>query len=435
MPSTSELVSQRKFHLWRRYPFEPAHRAYIRGTLGFLVICLLLAWSAYTIAELAATSTRYGIRTFTHEEYIPQPHIFTNHCTSAMADPENGDRNAFADLIDIQFSCSGAVMGCTKVWYNTSVGFARDVNRFRDFYAEVNTENCLAIECPKCTDDNSGNGWFDLEVLLTFPAFDADPPVWRTSNPERIGSTAVWLWNPSANKKPGAIGGQNKALPFETLDSPFVATNATHTVTEVTYTEDSSSGTSTFWDLLGLPNGEWNNGHYTATLTIPSRRVDIIAADSSYIFQRVQWPGWTSNTVYTVATFPAVLGSLGGLWSAFNSLLALCLGTSMAFLVLGAKPYGLHGPLFAKGTTATANLDEKYLTLRNGQTVIDDETRLHAFTAFLADYMVDTGELKLELGRRPQPPLRKAGEEEIALYERSDSPVEVSAAQVPSERN
>ena len=47
---------------------------------------------------------------------------------------------------------------------------------------------------------------------------------------------------------------------------------------------------------------------------------------------------------------------------------------------------------------ASAHLDSTYLTLGKE---IDEEERLHALTAYMADLVVDTGELDLTIGRVP----------------------------------
>jgi hypothetical protein len=47
---------------------------------------------------------------------------------------------------------------------------------------------------------------------------------------------------------------------------------------------------------------------------------------------------------------------------------------------------------------ASRNLDEHYLP---AGIAINADTRMHALTAFLADVLVDTGELNLDIGRVP----------------------------------
>src|ERR1700691_2777843 len=82
-----QSVSLVPFNLWRRYPFEPASRAIVRGSAFMVAILILLAYTVYTIVQAVNPTTLYGIRSFRQtraEGFTPQPHLFTNHCTSAM---------------------------------------------------------------------------------------------------------------------------------------------------------------------------------------------------------------------------------------------------------------------------------------------------------------------------------------------------------------
>ena len=53
--------------------------------------------------------------------------------------------------------------------------------------------------------------------------------------------------------------------------------------------------------------------------------------------RRAAWNNWDSTQDYTASTLPAVIGSLGGLWSAFGGVLVGIFGTSMAFIVFGKE--------------------------------------------------------------------------------------------------
>jgi hypothetical protein len=71
-------------------------------------------------------------------------------------------------------------------------------------------------------------------------------------------------------------------------------------------------------------------------IIIPTRQsFQNIGGDASYILQRPPWPGWEASHVYTVTTIPSLIGSLGGLWTAFTGVLAVIFGTSAAFLLFG----------------------------------------------------------------------------------------------------
>jgi hypothetical protein len=65
---------------------------------------------------------------------------------------------------------------CNPVWYHADKGFARDVQRFRDFHAELDTTLCLAFECPDCSSVLKGqiliNGESELVPVLTVNTYD-----------------------------------------------------------------------------------------------------------------------------------------------------------------------------------------------------------------------------------------------------------------------
>jgi hypothetical protein len=83
-----QSVSLTTLNLWRRYSYEPTSRAIVRGSVFMVAILILLAYTVYTIAHALDPTTLYGIRSFRQtrtDGFTPQPHLFTNHCTSAMA--------------------------------------------------------------------------------------------------------------------------------------------------------------------------------------------------------------------------------------------------------------------------------------------------------------------------------------------------------------
>jgi len=166
------------------------------------------------------------------------------------------------------------------------------------------------------------------------------------------------------------------------------------------YAESGSSGSNTFRDFIGLPNVLWKLGHFTASIATQSRQSsDKLDADASYILLQEDWPGWVAMQQYTITTLPGLVATLGGLWSAFSGVFLAIFGTSFAFIVWGSKPISIS-PLLAIGRrTASSRLDERYL---GESQAIDEEIRQKALAAFLADFVVDTGELDLQLGRIPQ---------------------------------
>lgn len=71
-------------NLWRRHSFEPVSRGIIRGTVYMIGILILLGFTIYTVAHGLNPAALYGRRSFRQLTHMPQPHFFTNHCTSAM---------------------------------------------------------------------------------------------------------------------------------------------------------------------------------------------------------------------------------------------------------------------------------------------------------------------------------------------------------------
>lgn len=65
---------------------------------------------------------------------------------------------------------------------------------------------------------------------------------------------------------------------------------------------------------------------------------------------------------------------------------------------IGHKPVSISPPFTFGKDVATRNLDARYLVAGKP---IDEDTRLHALNTFLADFVIDTGELKLDVGRIP----------------------------------
>lgn len=64
----------------------------------------------------------------------------------------------------------------------------------------------------------------------------------------------------------------------------------------------------------------------------------------------------------------------------------------------GSKPLSIS-PLYTFGKQiASQNLDKRYLATSEE---IDEDARMRALSAFLADFVVDTGELDLTIGRKP----------------------------------
>lgn len=93
---------------------------------------------------------------------------------------------------------------------------------------------------------------------------------------------------------------------------------------------------------------------------------------------------------------------------------------------VGSKPIGIK-PLIPLGKREAARrLDDFYL--RPGRP-IDAEARLRAISAYMADLLVDTGELNLTLGRTPNEDVdkydldRMATDSEVEPAQYKDSPV------------
>lgn len=210
-------------------------------------------------------------------------------------------------------------------------------------------------------------------MLLSFPPLapnaNGAPSIWRTDRADHIGSTAIWLWNSRDNK----LNGADQALPFTAAEEPLLVSNGSHVLAEVGYVEQSNTGSNTFWDLIGLPNVRRISYSFTMEadpearnfgpqgstplvrmrllrlcspadptndlvvgIIMPARHsFQNVGGDASYILQRPPWPGWEASHAYTVTTIPSLIGSLGGLWTAFTRVLAVIFGTSAAFLLFG----------------------------------------------------------------------------------------------------
>ena len=68
----------------------------------------------------------------------------------------------------------------------------------------------------------------------------------------------------------------------------------------------------------------------------PSRQARYtLEGDASLILWRDVFGGYDATQDYTIGTLPALIGSIGGLWSAFGGVLGGIFGTSMAFIVFG----------------------------------------------------------------------------------------------------
>lgn len=61
-------------------------------------------------------------------------------------------------------------MDCNRAWYNVTKAFLRDTYRFRYYYAALDTELCLGLECPNCA-DNPTNGSQSSVYPIIKPAF------------------------------------------------------------------------------------------------------------------------------------------------------------------------------------------------------------------------------------------------------------------------
>ncbi|TFK35276.1 hypothetical protein BDQ12DRAFT_760249 [Crucibulum laeve] len=406
-PPFPATVSKKPLNLWRRYPHEPVIRAQVRGWVSFFIMALLLAFTVYTIAEATDMSKFYAIRSSWNRGWVPQPHLFTNHCMSAMAD--GADQDAFANLVYAQTECLkpsydlSTGSSCKPVWYHAADGWTRDVDRFRDYYGESNTDLCLAFECTPCSDITTGGEpwrWLTIFVAHSFPPVSAPNSLWKPDVAGHIGTIAIWPWSKDPNPDDGINlknRSQTQALPYNVRDPPFLLQNGTHWNADILYTDTALSTSGSVPDFLGLPNQLGRSGHYTPGITVSLRsQPGPDNKDASIRLRSNVWPGWVSQRPYSFVTLPSLVGSLGGLWSAFSAALAVLFGTSITFLLLGKKPIS-NSPLLSYGKkTAARRLDERYLIPEQS---IDQETRLRALTAFMADYMVDTGDLDLTLGR------------------------------------
>ena len=95
--------AEKPFNLWRKQSYEPAIRAYLRGTTALIVLLLLILFAVFILLEAADLNQLYALRTYRHNESPPQPNLFTNHCTSALA--EGGNLDEFAQLFRARIQC------------------------------------------------------------------------------------------------------------------------------------------------------------------------------------------------------------------------------------------------------------------------------------------------------------------------------------------
>jgi len=374
-----------------------------------------------TIRHAIEPASIYGRRTFRRtgkDGFMPQPHLFTNHCTSAMI--PGADRNAFASLISVQQYCDdGTTFGhgiqpianCIPVWYEVG-GWPRDVGLFKNFYGEDGstegtniTSICLAFECPPCPNENHYLRWYGTYISLYFPPIvsTSTTSIWLPAVAEHIGSTAIWPWNNVSNPDTARdpYTGKGQCMPDNVKYTPFIAQNGTHMIAAMTYTESSFSISSLFGDMIGLPNQYTTSGIYGSSYIGPSRQANYtLLGNSSFMLQRDVWDRWEATQDFTATSLPVVIGSIGGMWTAFSGVLVGVFGTSMAFVFFGSKPIKLQSSIMQPWGTETASrcLDDHYF--QPGKP-IDAETRLRAVAAYLADYVIDTGELDLTLGRMP----------------------------------
>jgi len=226
--------------------------------------------------------------------------------------------------------------------------------------------------------------------------------IWLPAVAKHIGSTAIWPWNNVSNANNGRdpYTGQMRCMPLDVKRTPFIAQNGSHYKAVMTYTESSFSTSSTFSDFIGLPNRYVTTATYGFDTFGPSRQAnDTIRGDASFFLRRDAWNNWDSTQDYTASTLPGIIGSIGGLWSAFSGVLTGIFGTSMAFIFFGSKPIGIKPLIMIGKSKASRRLDGCYL--KPGKPV-DAETRLRAVNAYVADLLVDTGELDLTLGRTPE---------------------------------
>lgn len=98
--------TEKPLNLWRKRPYEPPIRSYLRGTTALIALVLLILFAAFIISEAANRNQTYALRTFRHTESPPQPNLFTNHCTSALA--EGGNLDEFAQLVRARTECRSA---------------------------------------------------------------------------------------------------------------------------------------------------------------------------------------------------------------------------------------------------------------------------------------------------------------------------------------
>jgi hypothetical protein len=147
---------------------------------------------------------------------------------------------------------------------------------------------------------------------------------------------------------------------------------------------------------------------------------DILPGDASFVLRRYMWPQWSASEDYTAGTLPVIIGSIGGLFAAFTGALAAIFGTSVGFVFfgeetsicslmqfvhdffysyhLGSKPISINPLLKIGENKASERLVKHYLEPGKEITA---EARRNAVTAYLADFLVDTGELNLTPGWMP----------------------------------
>jgi len=99
--------TEKPFNLWRKRPYEPPIRGYLRGTIALVALVLLVFFAVFIIYESADRNQTYALQTYRHTETPPQPNLFTNHCTSALADGGNVDE--FAQLVRARTKCQSIV--------------------------------------------------------------------------------------------------------------------------------------------------------------------------------------------------------------------------------------------------------------------------------------------------------------------------------------
>ena len=102
------------------------------------------------------------------------------------------------------------------------------------------------------------------------------------------------------------------------------------------YTTTATYGSSAFL-TSALLNASYSNSFIEGKIGVARQSSDTLQGDSSLVIRRSAWNNWDSTQDYTASTLPAVIGSLGGLWSAFGGVLAGIFGTSIAFIVFGEE--------------------------------------------------------------------------------------------------